>query len=243
MGVQSRLRSAILRLQQAGVHAFLTPLLRSEWEHSRALEINEGAVGYQVALRALTTHTPREVLDVGTGTTAWPQLLVGCGFRVTAIDEVASYWGAAGFFNRHFYVQRADIRHSILQRRFELITCLNVLSTISDHQAAISGMFRVLRPGGHLVLSFPYNETQSVDNAYRLPDAGYGQNARYRCRIYSRTEIDTWLREHPAELVEQEYYRVFTGDYWTVGARLSPLRVTVNDLHHFTTIVIRRLAE
>jgi SAM-dependent methyltransferase len=221
----------------------IRPLLKSEWEHHVAREINEGAVGYQVALRALTAHAAREVLDVGTGTSAWPQLLVGCGFRVSAIDEVAGYWGPAGFFNRHFYVQRADIRHPSLRQRFDFITCLNVMSTISDHRAAIAGMFRVLKPGGHLVLSFPYNETHSVDNAYRLPNAGYGQNARYGCRIYSRAEIDAWLRQHSAELVEQEYYQMFTGEYWTVGERVTPIHVTVNDLHHFTSVVIRQVSE
>jgi SAM-dependent methyltransferase len=243
MGVRTRLRSAVLYVQEAGSRALLTPLLKAEWEGHSGGAINEGAVGYQIALRALTDHDAREVLDVGTGTSPWPQLLVGCGFRVTAIDEVAGYWGPAGFFNRHFYVQRDDIRHPNLRQRFDFITCCNVMSTISDDQAAVAGMFRMLKPGGHLFLSFPYNETHSVDNAYELPDAGYGQNARYGCRIYSRAEIEAWLRQQSAELVEQEYYRVFTGAYWTVGERVTPAHVTVDDLHHFTAIVIRRVSE
>jgi len=234
------LQRAIERARYAGLRALLRPILRSEWETRRHPELNEGALQYSFALRALTDSAAHDVLDVGTGTTPWPQLLAGCGFRVTAIDEVASYWGPGGFFNRHFYVQHADIRRPDLSADYDAVTCLNVMSTIADDKLALAGMIAALDPGGRLVLSFPYNESVAVSNVYELPEAGYGQGARYRCRIYSRAEIEAWLEQGGLELVDQEYYRVFSGELWTMGQRETPRRVSVTDRHHFTAIVLQR---
>jgi SAM-dependent methyltransferase len=233
-----RLHGAIERVRHAGLRALLTPMLKAEWESSREPEINEGALQYSFALGALTDCDAHDVLDVGTGTSAWPQLLVGCGFRVTAIDEIAGYWGPVGFFNRHFYVQRADVRRPTLSADYDSVTCLNVMSTIAEDRAALAGMIAALNPGGRLVLSFPYNETFPVSNVYELPDAGYGQDARYRCRIYSRADIDAWLDQYGLQIIKQEYYRVFGGELWTMGGRETPRQVPVTERHHFTAIVL-----
>jgi SAM-dependent methyltransferase len=231
---------AIQRARQAGLQALLTPILKAEWENVPAPEINEGAIQYPFALQALTDFGAQDILDVGTGTTAWPQLLVGCGFRVTAIDEVAGYWGPGGFFNRHFYVQHADVRHPNMPDDYDAITCLNVMSTIAQDREALAGMLTALRPGGRLVLTFPYNQAQSVANVYELPDAGYGRGARYRCRIYSRADIDAWLEQCRLQIVEQKYYRIFAGELWTMGGRETPREVAVSERHHFTAIVLRQ---
>jgi SAM-dependent methyltransferase len=237
----ARLHQVFRQLQHTGVRALLTPLLRAEWENAPAPELNEGTVQYPFAIRVLTESAAQQVLDVGTGTTAWPHLLLGCGFKVTAVDEVASYWGPGGFFNRHFYVQHADIRDPQLRAHFDAITCLNVMSTIPDDRAALAGMLSVLRHGGHLILTFPYNEHRAIPNAYELPGAGYGRSARYICRMYSRTDLDAWLQEFDIQLIEQEYYRLFAGEFWTMGGRETPRRVDVTDRHHFTSLLLRRI--
>jgi SAM-dependent methyltransferase len=235
-----RLHRAVEHARHAGLRALLTPILKAEWESRREPEINEGAVQYPFALRALTDCAARDILDVGTGTAAWPQLLVGCGFRVTAIDEIAGYWGPVRFFNRHFYVQHADIRRANLSAQYDAVTCLNVMSTIAEDRVALAGMLAALHPGGRLVLSFPYNETAPVANVYELPEAGYGRDARYRCRIYARADVDAWLEQYGLEIIEQEYYRTFGGELWTMGGRETPRRVSVAQRHHFTAIVLRR---
>ena len=67
-----------------------------------------------------------------------------------------------------------------------------------------------------MILTFPYNEEQYVDNVYKLPGAGYGQNEPFICQVYSRKEIDQWMQENKGRMVDQEYYEVFTGDHWTL---------------------------
>jgi 2-polyprenyl-3-methyl-5-hydroxy-6-metoxy-1,4-benzoquinol methylase len=163
-----------------------------------------------------------------------------CGFRVTAIDEISSYWQGE-FFNRHHYVIHDDITNPKLDRTFDAITCISVVEHIPDHLAAIRGLFKLLNPGGHLILTFPYNEERYVDNVYALLEAGYGKGASYVCQVFSREEINSWLRECPGTIIEQEYYQIFSGDLWTFGERVCPIRkVSSSELHHLTCIHIRR---
>jgi SAM-dependent methyltransferase len=237
----SALKTALRSAYDLGGRVYLGPVLRAEARRSAAAEINEGAVQYALALRVLADAAAHEVLDVGTGLSSWPRLLADCGFHVTAIDEFSRYWGASRPFNRHFLVQHDDITQSRLRGGgLDALTCLNVMMAIVDDLAAIAGMFRLVRPGGILVLSFPYNELQPVENVYALPDAGYGQNFRFPCRVYSRADISRWLGEHPGECIAQEFYKMFTGEFWTMGERVPPRLVGVDEPHQFSTVVLRR---
>lgn len=148
--------------------------------------------------------------------------------------------GGGAPFNRHFLVQHDDITKSRLEPGFDGLTCLNVMMAVVDDKAAIAGMFRLVRPGGLIILSFPYNEQKPMENVYKHPEAGYGQNFRFPCRIYTRWDIDGWLRENPGECVAQEYYRMFTGEFWTMGERVPPTAVHVGEPHQFTSVVIRK---
>lgn len=210
-----------------------------EYMNQKSPRLNERAVEYSFALRCIIYHTPmRSVLDVGSGTSSWPSLLRTCGCLVTAIDEMKNYWRYSTFFNRHFYIIKDDITKPKLSRTFDLITCISTLEHIPNHQDAIRGMFSLLKPGGFLILTFPYSELHYVKNVYELPDAGYGQNAPYICQVYSRQEVNQWLADNPGEILEQEYWQMFNGEFWTFGGRCQPRKVTVADRHHHTNILI-----
>lgn len=236
----SKLRKVVSKLYNLVGKWYLTPKLRSEWNAQPVGKINERPVEYAFAMKCLSRVCPQEVLDVGPGTSPWPQLMAKCGFKVTAIDEIQGYW-AGEFFNRHHYVIHDDITDPKLSHEFDFATCISVIEHIPDHLAAMKGLFKLLKPGGHLVVSFPYNESCFVDNVYALEGAGYGKNAKYICRVYSRSEIDLWLKECGGTIVEQEYYEAFTGDLWTFGQRLYPPREASKDSkHHLTCLLIRK---
>lgn len=201
---------------------------------------NERPVEYNFALRCLAGACPASVLDVGPGLSPWPALLAHCGYQVTAIDEMKSFWRRS-IFNRHFYVHRDDIRRPALTGQFDAVTCISTLEHIDDCDAAVRAILSLTRPGGHVILTFPYNEDRRVDDVYRLPGAGYGRDAPYICRVFSRAQVDGWLAGGRGSIVAQEYYRVFAGDLWTFGERVFPLRpVGRAERHHLTAILIRK---
>ncbi len=236
-------QNVILRFYALFGRLFLLPLLYMEYRFQKPAGkavCNERPIEYTYALRWLAQTCPREVLDVGSGRSAWPELVAKCGFHVTAIDKIRDYW-RGDFFNRHYYVKNQDVTRPTLTRQFDLITCLSVLEHIPNHRDAMDGMFRLLKPGGYLVLSFPYNEGNYVENVYQLPGVGYGRDYAFICQVYSRPQIDLWLAGGRGRIVDQAYYEVFTGDLWAFGERLCPPReVSKTQKHHLTCLVIQR---
>src|SRR4051795_7809799 len=155
-------KGGLRRAYEAGARLYLAPILRREWRYPPIQELREYVFQFEFAMRAVARHMPRELLDAGSGVSSWPHLLAGCGIRVTATDEMHSYWGS--MFNRHYHVIRDDLTASRLDRQFDLVTCLGVLTTIEDDRPAIANLFRLVRPGGHLVLTerpLPSRRTRS----------------------------------------------------------------------------------
>jgi len=233
-----------MKIFKSLVHKFgrwyVQEVCRREYESQEFNWINERPVEYRFVLQHLSRIVPVTVLDVGTGTTALPHLLRNCGFLVTAIDNIHDYW-PKGMFNRHFYVINDDITNTRLAKKFDFITCVSVLEHIKNHEAAINSMFNLLNPEGHLALTFPYNENKYIENVYMLREAGYGKDASYICQVYSRNELNKWLKMNNGKIVEQEYWQIFTGDFWTFGKRLYPPRqVHKHEKHQLTCILIQK---
>ncbi len=180
-----------------------------------------------------------KVLDIGPGKSSWPHLMSTCGFDVTAVDKMDGYWSS--FFNRHYLIENDDITNPRTKEKFQFATCLSVLEHIPDHHKAVVNMHDLLVPGGYLILTFPYNENIYDADIYKHPNAGYGQNANFITQVYSREQIDGWLADTSFEIVEQEYYKVFTGELWTMGDRVTPCeQTTATELHQLTCILLRK---
>jgi SAM-dependent methyltransferase len=219
--------------------AYCRELCRREYDSQQFVRVSERPIEYRFVFEKLTCLNATTVLDVGTGTTALPQLIRNCGFVVTAIDNIRDYW-PDGMFNRHYHVIDDDITESRLHKKFDVITCISVLEHIANHDDAMRSMLDLLNPGGHLIVTFPYNEHRYVGNVYQLPGAGYGQHEPYICQVYSRAQIDGWLTATGATIAHQEYWRFFTGELWTFGEAVKPPReVTKDQLHQLSCVLLR----
>lgn len=194
---------------------------------------NERPIEYRFALEALAEVRPRTVLDVGSGTTAWPHLLRTCGWVVTAIDNIRDYW-PNGMTNRHWKVWDVDILDHPEKRsnaRYDAITCISVLEHIADHKRAVRNMVELLKPGGHLILTTPFSSHHPHPNVYTHPDALYGKDAPYICRSSSATELKEWL-SCGLTLERRELWRLFTGPVWATGERSIPHQVETEEQPH-----------
>lgn len=178
---------------------------------------------------------------MGTGNTALPALLRTCGAVVTASDNVTDYW-PDGMFNRNWLVEDDDITKSKLHGPYELVTCISVLEHIEEHRAAVREMFRLLSPGGHLIVTCPYTESEYVDNVYELPDAREGyRNASYICRSYSRQQLEEWTSDSEATVIVQEFWRIEAGRVHAVGDWIFPaVQVERNDPHQLTCLLMQK---
>jgi len=201
---------------------------------------NERPVEYNFVFKHLANIYPRTILDVGTGTTALPHLMRNCGFIVTAIDNRKDYW-PNGMENRHYYVIDDDIVNTKLNETFDLVTCISTLEHIEQYDVAIKNIFGLLKPNGFIILTFPYNENQYVRNVYELPGSTYGQNSSYITQVFSRANLNNWMYENKAIIKDQEYWKFYDGDYWTVGTQLiPPIKVNAQKQHQISCILIQR---
>jgi SAM-dependent methyltransferase len=201
---------------------------------------NERANEFAFAFNCIAEKSPDSLLDVGTGKTSFPHLVQNCGIHVTAIDKIKGYW-SSGFSNRHFRVHSDDITNPRIGKKFDMITCISVLEHIPTHREALKGMFSLLNPGGQIILTFPYNEHTYHPDIYRHPDAGYGQHHAFIGQVYSRNEINQWLADNGGVILKQIYYEAFTGEFWTMGDSIYPLRQTnVTSRHHLTCLLLSK---
>ena len=221
---------------------YLTQILKSEAESQKPRAINERPIELAFLFQALSEMRPARVLDVGPGTSPLPAVLHGCGCHVTAIDNISDYW-SGGMFNRYWHVIDEDIRSpSGLRADFDFISCISVIEHIHDAAAAFGSMIAVLKPGGHLVLTMPYNETKYVEDVYKLPGGDLGEPQDYRCASYNRAVLDQWLAGAlPARIVRQDYWQFWSGDVWRQGHRLTrSIRTSADRPHQLTCALIQR---
>jgi len=197
---------------------YVRRLCSAESENQRFHHHNERSIEFRFALESLMRERPKSVLDVGTGTTAWPHILANCGFVVTAIDNVRDYW-EDGLLNRHWTVLDVDITNpKEFRGQFDAVTCISVIEHIEDHENAVRQMLRLLVPGGLLVITTPYSHANYCANVYMRPDALYGLNVL--CRSHSAAEIAKW-QSLGAELKRMEMWQLFSGPVWATGNRVE----------------------
>lgn len=218
---RTRLTNPLKTLLHTFGREYIRRVCLSESESQPFSHHNERSVEYRFALETLARKRPISVLDVGSGTTAWPHLLRNSGYVVTAIDNVRDYW-PRGMVNRHWTVLDVDILNpkQLLTQQFDAITCISVIEHIVDHETAMRNMIAVLKPGGTLILTTPYAHQNSHPNVYRHADALYGKDLPYTCRSSSKVELQAWMAGG-LTLERRELWRMFTGPVWATGTRCT----------------------
>jgi 2-polyprenyl-3-methyl-5-hydroxy-6-metoxy-1,4-benzoquinol methylase len=221
--------------------AYVERICQSEAQSQTFVRVNERPIEYSFALRALSGGQPRTVLDVGTGTTAWPHLLRNCGYVVTAIDNVRDYW-PHGMTNRHWQVQDVNIvkpNGRLAGKEFDAITCISVIEHIEDHVAAVRNMVQLLAPDGILILTTPFSHFNPYPNVYKHPDATWRIDLPYICRSSSATELRQWL-DFGLRLDQRELWRMFTGPMWRTGDPCAGTPAGEDEPHQLGLFVLRR---
>jgi 2-polyprenyl-3-methyl-5-hydroxy-6-metoxy-1,4-benzoquinol methylase len=219
---------------------YINKINYKEYKKPVFAEFNERPVEYRFVFEQIAEFYPKNVLDVGTGLTALPSVMANCGCSVTAIDNVKDYW-LNGMFNRHYHVINDDIVNTKIEKTFDMITCISTLEHIEKYDQAVKSMFSLLKNGGYLVLTFPYNEKIGVENVYSLPDSIVKNLPKYKTRVYCRDDLDRWQKQNNAIILKQEYWKFFQGDYWATGEiLLPPEKVDVKDKHQISCLVFQK---
>ena len=110
----------------------------------------------RATLRRVAAAGAPTALEVGPGSGVYTPLLAD---RVTVSDREDAYLGGLAPLvaaRPHVVLVRDDITRSALPAgRFDVVLCSEVIEHLTDSPRARSGMRRLLRPGGTLILSTP----------------------------------------------------------------------------------------
>jgi 2-polyprenyl-3-methyl-5-hydroxy-6-metoxy-1,4-benzoquinol methylase len=137
----------------------LQDINKKSWE-CRQKESNKKykfANRFKIAYERLDHHKPRFWLDIGTGNGYLPSLLRDrlSGTLIIGIDFVREILREAKDLNQCLQV---DIDRTFLPFRdhsFDMITCMDVLEHLILPDKLLHEINRVLKPGGHCLLSVP----------------------------------------------------------------------------------------
>lgn len=116
---------------------------------------------------------------------------------------------------------------------FDGIICAEVLEHISDHQAAVSEILRVLKDGGDLAVSVPRSFPEKI--CWFLSKEYAGSNGGH-VRIYTRKKLQTLLERNGATLRFRHYAHSLHTPFWWLKCLMGPNRddtFAVKQYHRF----------
>ncbi len=106
---------------------------------------------------------PQRLLHVAPEVCLMPRLAAVPGLEYVPGDKMVKGYGTQGAVT---YLDLLDIDYP--DAHFDFVLCNHVLEHIPDDGKAMTEMYRVLRPGGTLLVTVPINE--SLEQTYENPD-------------------------------------------------------------------------
>ncbi|MEU6715740.1 methyltransferase domain-containing protein [Nonomuraea sp. NPDC046802] len=140
-----------------------------------------------------------EALDAACGTGRFAQFLAGRGHRVTGVDSSPDMLARAGKRVPEGEFLLGELtRLPLPDDAVDLVTCSLALTHVPSLEPVLAEFARVLRPGGHVVISdiHPEGVARGVVPPVRLPDGRPGRVATYHHRIgdYVRAALGAGLQ-------------------------------------------------
>jgi ubiquinone/menaquinone biosynthesis C-methylase UbiE len=152
----------------------------------------------------LDPRSGERVLDVGCGDGFYDRRMATAGASVDAVDGRSERVALAVRRNPHPAVQYHHMRAECLEfprERFDKVVSICVLEHIPDDRATLREMWRVLRPGGRLVLSCDSLSNRGVSQRLR---ERHGERYAVQ-RFYTSEALHSLLRATGFEPLRSEY--------------------------------------
>jgi 2-polyprenyl-6-hydroxyphenyl methylase / 3-demethylubiquinone-9 3-methyltransferase len=115
-----------------------------------------------IRLQFITNHVSlqdKHVLDIGCGGGILAEAMAKAGANITAIDaskeniSTASEHASENKLELNYLVSTAEAFSETNQRKFDLITCMELLEHVPDPASIIQACSRMSKPGGHIIFS------------------------------------------------------------------------------------------
>lgn len=156
----------------------------------------------ETAARLFAAHSAKVVLDLPCGDGRnLPQLASGAPILLAgdtspnAMQIASEVAGRAGVRDRVVFLEMDTFRTGLLDSSLDGIFCWDLLGHLTNPIDALRELYRVLRPGGHLILNqWTMNDCQVSDPQIKeIGPKEYVDHADFYCRFYDRQDVDAQL--------------------------------------------------
>ena len=152
-------------------------------ESSEKIYINSGN---EDVLKLVTLPESR-ILDVGCGSGALAKNLSAAGHIVDGITISAKEYEAAGKFLETVYIHNLEngLPENILPSQYNYVICSHVLEHIVYPEKLLKDIYKVLKPGGFLVVALPNimhykSRLKLIAGKFEYEDAGIWDNTHVK---------------------------------------------------------------
>ena len=151
------------------------------------------------------------VLDLGCGAGEFSCLLSELGARVVACDGDPVTLARVKAQNPPFDVREADCEQPLpfADAAFSCVTLLEVIEHIGLAERLLGEICRVLKPGGHLVLSTP-NFAWLVDR-FRYLWGRFPRNEGVHVRFFTKRSLERMIRQSGFEVLRRRSFTPLVG--------------------------------
>jgi ubiquinone/menaquinone biosynthesis C-methylase UbiE len=163
---------------------------------------------YKNALKAINPKNDDEYLEIGFGSGIFIKKYMFHVSRITGIDHSEDMVKLASDINRKLVESgKAEFRQGYASslpwgdNEFTVVAAIEVFFFLNETEKTLKEIFRILKPGGRLIIEMAYNKDDGVDHKRHIK--------KMNLKLYSGEEMKSLLKKIGFNDIVIDYYKAF----------------------------------
>ena len=163
---------------------------------------------YKNSLKAINPKKDDKFLEIGFGSGIFIKKYISDVSRIAGIDHSEDMVTLASDINRKLVESgKAEFRQGFASslpwadNEFTVVAAIEVFFFLDETEKTLKEIFRVLKPGGRLIIEMGFNKDDGVDHKKHIN--------KFNLKLYSGEEMKKLLKEAGFTDIVIDYYKAF----------------------------------
>jgi len=163
---------------------------------------------YKNALKAINPKKDDKYLEIGFGSGIFIKKYLSHVSKIAGIDHSEDMVKLASYINRKLVeLGKAEFKHGYASslpwndHEFTVVAAIETFFFINETDKTLKEIFRVLKPGGRLIIEMGYNKDDELDHKKHIKKMGL--------KLYSGEEMKELLKKAGFNDIVIDYYKAF----------------------------------